>query len=78
MWDSFLWHDRAVFHFLMEEDERRSYADVLRGITPGGYVVVVATFDSHGPTHYSGLLAVRYGAAEPAEVPTAGREPWRR
>lgn len=63
-----LWHDRAVFHFLIEEDERETYLHVLRsGIAPGGRVVV-ATFDAHGPTHCSGLPVVRYGATELAQV----------
>jgi SAM-dependent methyltransferase len=63
-----LWHDRAVFHFLIEEDERESYLRVLRsGIAPGGRVIV-ATFDAHGPTHCSGLPVVRYGATELAQL----------
>jgi SAM-dependent methyltransferase len=63
-----LWHDRAVFHFLIDEDEREAYLNVLRsGIAPGGRVVV-ATFDAHGPTHCSGLPVVRYGATELAQV----------
>jgi hypothetical protein len=63
-----LWHDRAVFHFLIDEDERETYLHVLRsGIAPGGRVVV-ATFDAHGPTHCSGLPVVRYGATELAQV----------
>jgi 2-polyprenyl-3-methyl-5-hydroxy-6-metoxy-1,4-benzoquinol methylase len=63
-----LWHDRAVFHFLIEEDERESYVAVLRsGIAPGGRAVV-ATFDAHGPEQCSGLPVVRYGARELAEV----------
>jgi SAM-dependent methyltransferase len=63
-----LWHDRAVFHFLIEEDEREAYVRVLRsGIAPGGRVIV-ATFDAHGPTHCSGLPVVRYGAKDLAEI----------
>jgi SAM-dependent methyltransferase len=63
-----LWHDRAVFHFLIDEVERETYLQVLRsGIAPGGRVVV-ATFDAHGPTHCSGLPVVRYGATELAQV----------
>jgi trans-aconitate methyltransferase len=59
-----LWHDRAVFHFLTGEDERRDYVRILRsGLAPGGRVVV-ATFDAHGPTHCSGLPVVRFGAAD--------------
>jgi trans-aconitate methyltransferase len=55
-----LWHDRAVFHFLTEPDEREDYlASLARSIEPGGWVVV-ATFGPDGPTTCSGLPIVRY------------------
>ena len=55
-----LWHDRAVFHFLTEEDERDDYRTSLdRHIEPGGWFVV-ATFGPDGPTTCSGLPIVRY------------------
>ncbi len=58
------WHDRAVFHFLREEPERRRYvAAVTRSVKPGGHVLV-ATFGPDGPTKCSGLDVVRYGADE--------------
>jgi trans-aconitate methyltransferase len=63
-----VWHDRAVFHFLVEEDERRAYLRTLRaGLAPGGRVIV-ATFDVDGPTHCSGLPVVRYSAEDLASV----------
>lgn len=63
-----LWHDRAVFHFLIDSAEREAYLRVLRsGIAVDG-TVVIATFDAHGPTHCSGLPVVRYGATELAQV----------
>lgn len=55
-----LWHDRAVFHFLTELDERDDYrASLERCLQPAGYVVV-ATFGPDGPTTCSGLPIVRY------------------
>ena len=58
------WHDRAVFHFLREEEPRRRYvAAVRRSVRPGGHVLV-ATFGPEGPTACSGLDVVRYGADE--------------
>lgn len=55
-----VWHDRAVFHFLTEEDERDDYrASLERHVAPGGWVVV-ATFGPDGPTTCSGLPIVRY------------------
>jgi len=56
------WHDRAVFHFLTEPEDRRAYVDqVLRAVKVGGYVLV-ATFAEDGPTRCSGLPVVRYSA----------------
>jgi trans-aconitate methyltransferase len=63
-----LWHDRAVFHFLIDEDERRAYLRTLHaGLAPGGRAIV-ATFDADGPTHCSGLPVVRYRAEDLATV----------
>ena len=54
------WHDRAVFHFLKEETDRRRYVASLRtSVKPGGYIVV-ATFGPEGPRQCSGLDVVRY------------------
>lgn len=57
-----LWHDRAVFHFLIEQEERQRYLDALRqGIRPGGHVIM-ATFGPTGPERCSGLRTQRYDA----------------
>ncbi|MFM9916989.1 MAG: class I SAM-dependent methyltransferase [Rhizobacter sp.] len=59
-----IWHDRAVFHFLTGEDQRRRYVQqVLQALRPGGYAIVGA-FGPEGPTQCSGLPVARYGAAE--------------
>jgi len=55
-----LWHDRAVFHFLIDPADRARYvAQVRRSLRPGGHVVV-ATFAADGPTRCSGLAVNRY------------------
>jgi len=55
-----LWHDRAVFHFLTEEESRRKYVGVLkRTLVPGGHLVI-ATFAIDGPKRCSGLDTVKY------------------
>jgi len=55
-----LWHDRAVFHFLMRPDERSAYVrQVARAVKPGGHVLV-ASFGPEGPEKCSGLDVVRY------------------
>ncbi len=44
-----LWHDRAVFHFLVDPAERRAYVRAMRAaLRPGGHVVI-ATFAEDGP-----------------------------
>ena len=59
-----LWHDRAVFHFLLTLDERDAYRAALRGgLQPGGHAVF-ATFAPDGPERCSGLPVHRYAAAE--------------
>jgi 2-polyprenyl-3-methyl-5-hydroxy-6-metoxy-1,4-benzoquinol methylase len=59
-----VWHDRAVFHFLTSDKERRGYvAAVLHAVKPGGFVIV-ATFAEDGPTKCSGLPVARYSASE--------------
>jgi SAM-dependent methyltransferase len=56
------WHDRAVFHFLRDEEARRRYVAAARhALKPGGQIVV-ATFGPHGPERCSGLEVMRYDA----------------
>lgn len=57
-WD--LWHDRAVFHFLVDADDRTRYRRVLESaVVPGG-LVVIGTFGPDGPEKCSGLPVRRY------------------
>ncbi|HEX4986567.1 MAG TPA: class I SAM-dependent methyltransferase [Burkholderiales bacterium] len=57
-----VWHDRAVFHFLTQPQDRQSYVRaVLHAVKPGG-LVIVATFAEDGPERCSGLPVVRYSA----------------
>lgn len=58
-----VWHDRAVFHFLTEPEQRAGYRRALeRGLAPGGYAII-ATFAADGPERCSGLPVRRYDAA---------------
>jgi SAM-dependent methyltransferase len=55
-----VWHDRAVFHFLTEPEQRAAYGRVLRSaVTPGGRVVIAA-FAEDGPVECSGLPVTRW------------------
>ncbi|HYA39627.1 MAG TPA: class I SAM-dependent methyltransferase [Candidatus Methylomirabilis sp.] len=55
-----LWHDRAVFHFLTDVDDRRRYLEAVNHTVKSGGHVIVATFGPHGPRQCSGLDIVRY------------------
>ncbi len=55
-----LWHDRAVFHFLREENAIANYLKAAgKGIRKGGYLIL-GTFSEKGPETCSGLLVNRY------------------
>jgi SAM-dependent methyltransferase len=57
-----VWHDRAVFHFLQDPEDRARYvAQVRRAVRPGGHVIM-ASFAPDGPARCSGLDVVRYSA----------------
>ncbi len=63
-----LWHDRAVFHFLINADDRAAYIDRLRRcLRPGGHAII-ATFALDGPEKCSGLPVVRYDPQGLSEV----------
>ncbi len=57
-----LWHDRAVFHFLINPEDRKGYIENLkRSLKPGGHLIM-ATFGLKGPERCSGLEVGRYGS----------------
>lgn len=54
------WHDRAVFHFLVDPAARSRYVGMVRkSVKPGGHIVI-ATFGPHGPDECSGLEVLRF------------------
>lgn len=69
-----IWHDRAVFHFLTAEDDRRRYVDVLRQTVPKGGHAIIASFALDGPTQCSGLDIERYDEARLMAVLSEGFE----
>lgn len=57
-----LWHDRAVFHFLTTRADRERYVAVLeQTLEPGGHLIIMA-FAIDGPQKCSGLDIVQYDA----------------
>jgi hypothetical protein len=63
-----LWHDRAVFHFLVDQVERDTYLSVLDAGTEPGSALVIGSFAADGPTSCSGLPVARYSCPELAAV----------
>ena len=59
-----VWHDRAVFHFLMQPDRRASYVAQASNSLKTGGCIVIGTFGPEGPTRCSGLETARYDANE--------------
>jgi hypothetical protein len=55
-----LWHDRAVLHFLVEEQHRESYFLTLKKVVKVGGYVIIAAFSKDGAKKCSGLEIVNY------------------
>ncbi len=55
-----LWHDRAVFHFLIEPGQQQRYLNnLLETLKPDGYLII-GTFAPEAPPKCSGLPVQRY------------------
>ena len=55
-----IWHDRAVFHFLNEENLIRKYIEIVeKNISENGHLII-GTFSENGPLKCSGLVVRRY------------------
>lgn len=55
-----IWHDRAVFHFLVDPDDRAAYVARLEAALRTGGHAIIATFASDGPERCCGLPVERY------------------
>ena len=63
-----LWHDRAVFHFLQSEKERKAYFEVLTDhLSPEG-MALISTFATDGEMQCAGLDVVQYDHEKMQEV----------
>lgn len=67
-----VWHDRAVFHFLTEPQQRTAYVSALRGGLAKGGLAIIATFAPDGPEKCSGLAVERYDGDKLAATLGAG------
>lgn len=55
-----MWHDRAVFHFMVSNEQKQQYLTVLKNALKAGGRLILSTFAEDGPTHCSGLPVQRY------------------
>ncbi|TCB55209.1 class I SAM-dependent methyltransferase [Acinetobacter terrae] len=55
-----LWHDRAVFHFMITEQQQEQYIENMKGALKEGGLLIMSTFSEDGPTQCSGLPIQRY------------------
>ena len=63
-----IWHDRAVFHFLISKEDIEKYKQVaLKNIVQGGYLIL-GTFSENGPEKCSGLNVSRYSTESLKEI----------
>ena len=57
-----VWHDRAVFHFLIEKRDCDAYVRKMLCCLKSGGHAVISTFALDGPSQCSGLNVARYDA----------------
>lgn len=55
-----IWHDRAVFHFLLSKREREEYFKVLENSLKPKSIAIISTFRVDGPIQCAGLDIVQY------------------
>jgi 2-polyprenyl-3-methyl-5-hydroxy-6-metoxy-1,4-benzoquinol methylase len=55
-----IWHDRAVFHFLVDSKSRNLYIKTLKNALRAEGYALIATFAKDGPKKCSGLDIVQY------------------
>lgn len=58
--DISVWHDRAVLHFLLKENQQRVYLSTLKKILKKGGYVIIAAFSLEGAKKCSGLDVKNY------------------
>ncbi len=55
-----LWHDRATFHFLTQEDEIDNYLKIVHQHLNSEGILLLGTFSDRGPDQCSGLPVNQY------------------
>ncbi len=57
-----LWHDRALLHFMVTDDDLAAYVDTMAFAVDTGGIAVISAFAPDGPTRCSGLDVRRLDA----------------
>ena len=57
-----VWHDRAVFHFLVTVKQQQDYVNLAKNSIKVGGFLIIATFSLNGPEKCSNLPVCRYSA----------------
>ena len=55
-----IWHDRAVFHFLLTSKDRQKYFEILQNSLKDNGYAIISTFALNGETKCAGLDAIAY------------------
>ena len=58
-----VWHDRAAFHFLTEENEISHYLQAAQESMKASGILVIGTFSDQGPKKCSGIEIKQYSEA---------------
>jgi hypothetical protein len=61
-----VWHDRAVFHFLVDDTTQAGCLEVMHAATGVGSRIIIGVFAAHGPMHCSELPDARHDPDEQA------------
>ncbi|MCE3227805.1 MAG: SAM-dependent methyltransferase [Bacteroidetes bacterium] len=55
-----LWHDRAAFHFLTDEQDVKNYVETAKMALRNEGILVIGTFSENGPKKCSGINIKQY------------------
>lgn len=69
-----IWHDRALFHFLLLKKERNNYFEILKDSLVSGGVAIINTFSIDGDSICAGLNTLQYDDKKMAEELVHGLE----
>lgn len=59
-----LWHDRAVFHFLTDENDIQKYVELTEKLIRKNGTLIIGTFSENGPKKCSGIEIKQYSETD--------------